>query len=127
MTDSRFYGTGRRKTSVAKVWITPGKGNIIVNNMPYQEYLKIQSNIQEVEEPLKLAQKMNDLDVKVSVSGGGISGQSGAIKHGISRALIEYDHSLRSVLKKEKNMVSGVLGPAISSPSVKAMLPVTVD
>ncbi len=102
MTDSRFYGTGRRKTSVAKVWITPGKGNIIVNNMPYQEYLKIQSNIQEVEEPLKLVQKMNDLDVKVSVSGGGISGQSGAIKHGISRALIEYDHSLRSVLKKEK-------------------------
>jgi small subunit ribosomal protein S9 len=102
LTDSRFYGTGRRKTSVAKVWITPGKGNIIVNNMPYQEYLKIQSNIQEVEEPLKLVQKMNDLDVKVSVSGGGISGQSGAIKHGISRALIEYDHSLRSVLKKEK-------------------------
>ena len=102
MTDSRFYGTGRRKTSVAKVWITPGKGNIIVNNMPYQEYLKIQSNIQEVEEPLKLVQKMNNLDVKVSVSGGGISGQSGAIKHGISRALIEYDHSLRSVLKKEK-------------------------
>ena len=102
MTDSRFYGTGRRKTSVAKVWITPGKGNIIVNNMPYQEYLTTQSNIQEVEEPLKLVQKMNDLDVKVSVSGGGISGQSGAIKHGISRALIEYDHSLRSVLKKEK-------------------------
>ena len=102
MTDSRFYGTGRRKTSVAKVWITPGKGNIIVNNMPYQEYLKIQSNIQEVEEPLKLVQKINDLDIKVAVSGGGISGQSGAIKHGIARALVEYDQSLRSVLKKEK-------------------------
>ena len=102
MTDSRFYGTGRRKTSVAKVWITPGKGNITINNMPYQEYLKIQSNIQEVQEPLKLVQKMNDLDVKVSVSGGGISGQSGAIRHGITRALVEYDHSLRSVLKKEK-------------------------
>ena len=102
MTDNRFYGTGRRKTSVAKVWITPGKGNIIVNNMPYQEYLKIQSNIQEVEEPLKLVQKINDLDIKVAVSGGGISGQSGAIKHGIARALVEYDLSLRSILKKEK-------------------------
>ena len=102
MADNRFYGTGRRKTSVAKVWITPGKGNIIVNNMPYQEYLKIQSNIQEVEEPLKLVQKINDLDIKVAVSGGGISGQSGAIKHGISRALVEYDQSLRSILKKEK-------------------------
>lgn len=102
MTGNRFYGTGRRKTSVAKVWITPGKGNITVNNMPYQEYLKIQSNIQEVEEPLKLVQKINDLDIKVAVSGGGISGQSGAIKHGIARALVEYDQSLRSVLKKEK-------------------------
>jgi len=102
LADNRFYGTGRRKTSVAKVWITPGKGNITVNNMPYQEYLKIQSNIQEVEEPLKLVQKINDLDIKVAVSGGGISGQSGAIKHGISRALVEYDQSLRSILKKEK-------------------------
>ncbi|MDD3631134.1 MAG: 30S ribosomal protein S9 [Atribacterota bacterium] len=102
MADNRFYGTGRRKTSVAKVWITPGKGNITINNMPYQEYLKIQSNIQEVEEPLKLVQKINDLDIKVAVSGGGISGQSGAIKHGISRALVEYDQSLRSILKKEK-------------------------
>ncbi len=102
MADNRFYGTGRRKTSVAKVWITPGKGNITINNMPYQEYLKIQSNIQEVEEPLKLVQKINDLDIKVAVSGGGVSGQSGAIKHGISRALVEYDQSLRSILKKEK-------------------------
>lgn len=102
MTESRFYGTGRRKTSVAKVWIVPGKGNIIINNMPYQEYLKIQSNVMEVEEPLLLVDKMNDLDVKVSVYGGGISGQSGAIKHGIARALVEYDHSLRAILKKEK-------------------------
>ncbi len=102
MTDSRFYGTGRRKTSVAKVWITPGNGNIIINNTPYKEYLKIQSNIQEVEEPLKLVQKINDLDTKVAVYGGGISGQSGAIKHGIARALVEYDHSFRSILKKEK-------------------------
>lgn len=100
MTVSRFYGTGRRKTSVAKVWITPGKGNIIVNNLPYKEYFKNQSNILEVEEPLKLVQKINDLDVNVKVSGGGISGQSGAIKHGIARALVEFDNSLRAILKK---------------------------
>ena len=102
MIDSRFYGTGRRKTSVAKVWIKSGKGDIVVNNIPYKEYLKIQSNIAEVEEPLNLVQKINDFDIKIFVSGGGISGQSGAIRHGIARALVEYDHSLRSVLKKEK-------------------------
>jgi len=102
LSDSRFYGTGRRKTSVAKVWITTGKGNFIVNNLPYKEYLKIPSNIKEVEEPLKLVQKIDDLDIKVNVHGGGISGQSGAIKHGIARALVEYDHTLRSILKREK-------------------------
>ena len=101
MIDSRFYGTGRRKTSVAKVWIKPGKGEIVVNNLPYKEYLKIESNIAEVEEPLKLVQKINDLDIKVFVSGGGTSGQSGAIKHGIARALVEYDPALRNILKKE--------------------------
>lgn len=100
MTVSRFYGTGRRKTSVAKVWIMPGKGNIIVNSLPYKEYFKNPSNIIEVEEPLKLVQKINDLDIVVKVSGGGISGQSGAIKHGIARALVEYDNDLRAILKK---------------------------
>ncbi|MDD3655311.1 MAG: 30S ribosomal protein S9 [Atribacterota bacterium] len=102
MTVSRFYGTGRRKTSVAKVWVSPGKGDIVINNISYKEYLKNQSNILEVEEPLRLVQKLNEFDIKVKVSGGGISGQSGAIKHGIARALVESDHSLRSVLKKEK-------------------------
>ncbi len=102
MTVSRFYGTGRRKTSVAKVWVSPGKGDIVINNISYKEYLKNQSNILEVEEPLRLVQKLNEFDIKIKVSGGGISGQSGAIKHGIARALVESDHSLRSVLKKEK-------------------------
>jgi small subunit ribosomal protein S9 len=102
LTVSRFYGTGRRKTSVAKVWVSPGKGDIVINNISYKEYLKNQSNILEVEEPLRLVQKLNEFDIKVKVSGGGISGQSGAIKHGIARALVESDHSLRSVLKKEK-------------------------
>jgi small subunit ribosomal protein S9 len=102
LTVSRFYGTGRRKTSVAKVWVSPGKGDIVINNISYKEYLKNQSNILEVEEPLRLVQKLNEFDIKIKVSGGGISGQSGAIKHGIARALVESDHSLRSVLKKEK-------------------------
>lgn len=101
MSVSRFYGTGRRKTAIAKVWLAPGKGNITVNNVPYQEYFKDQSNILTVEEPLKLIQKMDDFDITIKVDGGGNSGQSGAIKHGISRALVEYDHSLRAVLKKE--------------------------
>ena len=101
MAVSRFYGTGRRKTAVAKVWLAPGKGNIVINNLPYQEYFNEQANILTVEEPLKLIQKMDEFDINVKVSGGGISGQSGAIKHGISRALVEYDHSLRTILKKE--------------------------
>ncbi|HOF03538.1 MAG TPA: 30S ribosomal protein S9 [Atribacterota bacterium] len=101
MAVSRFYGTGRRKTAVAKVWLASGKGNIVINNLPYQEYFSEQANILTVEEPLKLIQKMDEFDINVKVSGGGISGQSGAIKHGISRALVEYDHSLRAILKKE--------------------------
>ena len=102
LTVSRFYGTGRRKTAIAKVWLAPGKGNIIINNVSHQDYFKNQSNILTIEEPLKLIQKMEDFDINVKVYGGGISGQSGAIKHGISRALVEYDHTLRAVLKKEK-------------------------
>lgn len=101
MAVSRFYGTGRRKTAVAKVWLASGKGNIVINNLPYQEYFSEQANILTVEEPLKLIQKMDEFDINVKVSGGGVSGQSGAIKHGISRALVEYDHSLRAILKKE--------------------------
>ena len=102
MTVSRFYGTGRRKTAIAKVWLAQGKGNIIINNVPHQDYFKDQSDILTIEEPLKLIQKMEDFDINVKVYGGGISGQSGAIKHGISRALVKYDHTLRTVLKKEK-------------------------
>lgn len=102
MSVSHFYGTGRRKTAVAKVWIAPGKGNIIINNRPYKEYFTNQVNILEVEEPLRVGQKFDELDVNVQVSGGGATGQSGAIKHGIARALVEYEHSLRAILKKEK-------------------------
>ena len=67
MSVSHFYGTGRRKTAVAKVWIAPGKGNIIINNRPYKEYFTNQVNIIEVEEPLRVGQKFDELDVNVQV------------------------------------------------------------
>ncbi|MBN2396461.1 MAG: 30S ribosomal protein S9 [Candidatus Atribacteria bacterium] len=102
MTVSRFYGTGRRKTAIAKVWLSPGKGNITINNKPYQTYFFTQSDQLAVEEPLRLANKLNDVDINVKVTGGGIAGQSGAVQHGISRALVDYDNALRPVLKKEK-------------------------
>ncbi|MFW6148788.1 MAG: 30S ribosomal protein S9 [Atribacterota bacterium] len=102
MTVNRFYGTGRRKTSIAKVWIYPGKGNIAINNKPHNHYFVNSSERLTVEEPLRLAEKMEEVDVNVRVSGGGTTGQSGAVRHGIARALVEYDHTLRSILKKEK-------------------------
>lgn len=102
MAVSRFYGTGRRKTSIAKVWIFPGKGNITINNKPYKNYFFSQSDILAVEEPLHLVKKFDELDVNIKVTGGGTTGQSGAVRHGIARALIEYDNSLRPALKKEK-------------------------
>ena len=102
MTISRFYGTGRRKPSIAKVWIFPGKGNITINNKPHNNYFFNPANILAVEEPLRVAQKIEEVDVNVKVTGGGITGQSGAVRHGITRALVEYDHSLRPILKKEK-------------------------
>lgn len=102
MAINRYYGTGRRKTSIAKVWIFPGKGNIIINNKPHTEYFVDHINISEVEKPLQIAQKMNEVDVNAKVTGGGFTGQSGAVRHGIARALIEYDLSLRPALKKEK-------------------------
>ena len=102
MTVNRFYGTGRRKTSIAKVWIYPGKGNIAINNKPHNQYFFNSSDMLAVEEPLRLVQKMEEVDVNVKVTGGGITGQSGAVRHGIARALVEYDHTLRPMLKKEK-------------------------
>ncbi|MDD2352171.1 MAG: 30S ribosomal protein S9 [Candidatus Caldatribacteriota bacterium] len=102
MTINRFYGTGRRKTSIAKVWLYPGKGNISINNKPLNEYFPNNNDVIIAEEPLRLVNKMEEVDVNIKVTGGGTTGQSGAVRHGIARALVEYDHSLRPVLKKEK-------------------------
>jgi len=96
----RAYATGRRKTSVSRVWIKLGAGKIMVNGKPSNEYFlrKIYSSI--LEEPLNKTEKLDQVDVFSTVSGGGLTGQAGALRHGISRALVNLDPSLRKKLKK---------------------------
>ena len=85
------YGTGRRKTSAARVYLKPGSGKITVNDRPLDEFFGRETGRMIVRQPLELVQLSNKFDITVSVSGGGITGQAGAIRHGITRALIEYD------------------------------------
>jgi small subunit ribosomal protein S9 len=95
-----YYSTGKRKTSVARTWLTPGSGEIIVNNKPIDEYFKIESLKGMVKHPLVLTNTLESFNVKSRVVGGGVSGQAGAIRHGITRALMLADPDLRKVLKK---------------------------
>ena len=94
------YATGRRKKSIAKVWVKKGSGNIHVNGIKMNEYFKRPVHQIIVTRPLEISQVASDFDVKCSVKGGGLSGQAGAIRHGISRALVNFDPSLRKRLKK---------------------------
>ncbi len=94
------YATGRRKTSSARVYLTKGKGDITVNNKPLNDYFGRQVAQMLVMQPLKLTELDEKVNIKVMVKGGGSFGQAGAIRHGISRALIEYDEELRPQLKK---------------------------
>ncbi|PCI46169.1 MAG: 30S ribosomal protein S9 [Moraxellaceae bacterium] len=94
------YGTGRRKTSAARVFLRPGTGNIVVNDRSLQEYFGRETARMVVRQPLELVEMTSTFDVFVTVKGGGIGGQAGAIRHGITRALIEYDESLRPPLRK---------------------------
>ena len=96
------YATGRRKRSIAKVWLKKGSGNIHVNGKKMHEYFKRPVHQIIVTRPLEVSNVLNAYDVKCSVKGGGLSGQAGAIIHGISRALIVYDETLKKGLKKEK-------------------------
>ena len=96
------YATGRRKRSIAKVWVKKGTGQIHVNGKTMQEYFKRPVHQIIVLRPLELSDVANTYDVRASVKGGGLSGQAGAIIHGISRALILYDANLKTILKKEK-------------------------
>lgn len=95
-----YYATGKRKTAIARTWIMPGNGEIIVNNKPIDEYFKIESLKGMVKHPLVLTNTHESFNVKSRVVGGGVSGQAGAIRHGITRALMLANPDLRKVLKK---------------------------
>jgi small subunit ribosomal protein S9 len=94
------YGTGRRKSSVARVFIKPGKGNFVVNDKPVDEYFSRETGRMVVRQPLVLTESEGRFDIQVNVAGGGESGQAGAVRHGIARALAEYDAALKSPLRK---------------------------
>jgi small subunit ribosomal protein S9 len=94
------YGTGRRKSAVARVYIKPGKGDIVVNGKPVDEFFSRETGRMIVRQPLELTDNLNRFDILVNVDGGGESGQAGAVRHGITRALIDYDETLKPVLKK---------------------------
>ena len=96
----RAYGTGKRKNAIARVWLKPGPGKIIVNGKEAAAYFARVTHQIMLAEPFKLAARDGQYDVQCTVSGGGLSGQAGALRHGISRALANYEPGLRSVLKK---------------------------
>jgi small subunit ribosomal protein S9 len=95
-----YYATGKRKTCVARTWLKPGTGAIIVNNRPVEDYFRVESSRITIMRPLILTNNKDAFDVTVKVSGGGIAGQAGAIRHGITKALLMVDPALREVLKK---------------------------
>ena len=94
------YGTGRRKSAIARVFIKVGKGAFVVNDKPLDRYFGRETGRMVVRQPLVLVDKLNSFDVKVTVCGGGEFGQAGAVRHGLTRALIEFDPGLKSVLSK---------------------------
>src|SRR5438445_1705796 len=94
------YGTGRRKSAVARVFIKSGSGQIIVNGKPANEYFSRETGLMVIRQPLELTNHVQTFDIKVNVFGGGESGQAGAVRHGITRALIEYDPTLKLTLSK---------------------------
>ncbi len=94
------YGTGRRKSAVARVFIKPGKGAIIINDKAIDDYFSRKTGRMIVRQPLELTNNANTFDIMVNIHGGGESGQAGAVRHGITRALIDYDATLKPVLSK---------------------------
>ena len=101
MAKAQHYGTGRRKESVARMFLRPGKGNILVNGREFEEYFTNPLATNIVRKPLNLTETEKQFDIYVTVRGGGLSGQAEAIRHGIARALLQYDPDLRSTLKTE--------------------------
>jgi small subunit ribosomal protein S9 len=100
MTDKRIYATGKRKTAVARVWMKEGSGSFTVNNRNFDDYFTRDVLKKIIQQPLEITNQMGKFDFYVNVDGGGIAGQADAVKHGISRALCEFDVELRPALKK---------------------------
>ncbi|MBM6549872.1 30S ribosomal protein S9 [Marinomonas ostreistagni] len=99
MSATQYYGTGRRKTSTARVFLKAGSGNLVINNRSLEQYFGRETSCMVVRQPLELVEATEKFDVYVTVAGGGISGQAGAVRHGITRALIQYDETLRRTLR----------------------------
>ena len=100
MAANQYYGTGRRKSSSARVFLRSGTGQIVVNKRPLDEYFGRETSRMVVRQPLVLTENTEKFDIYITVSGGGASGQAGAIRHGITRALMEYDETLRPTLRQ---------------------------
>lgn len=100
MADIQYYGTGRRKTATARVYLRPGDGSVQVNRKPFDSYFPNETLRMIIRQPLNLTETANKFDILVNVAGGGPAGQAGAIRHGITRALIEYNSDLRPTLKQ---------------------------
>jgi small subunit ribosomal protein S9 len=96
----RFYGTGRRKRSVARVWLKPGSGQVVVNRRAFEDYFPRETLRMIIAQPLEVTNTGGQFDVVANVGGGGPSGQAGAVRHGIARALVHFDANLRTTLKK---------------------------
>ena len=96
------YATGRRKTSIAKIWLKKGSGKIYINGKDYKEYLKRANHKMQLLRPLEILNQETNFDVRCNVKGGGLTGQVGAMVHGISQALVQFDSNAKSTLKKEK-------------------------
>jgi len=96
----RFYATGKRKTAIAKVWLSPGSGKMVVNKKPYEEHFERETALMIVRQPLELTQMLSKLDIIATVKGGGKTGQAEAIRHGIAKALLSFNPELKPILKK---------------------------
>ena len=96
-----YYGTGKRKTAIARVWLKPGEGKAIINKRLSDQYFGRETAKMVIQQPFELTETQNQFDLVANVSGGGMSGQADAIKHGIAKALLEYDSNLRDILKRE--------------------------
>ncbi|WP_017444286.1 30S ribosomal protein S9 [Gayadomonas joobiniege] len=100
MAETQYYGTGRRKSSTARVFLRPGTGNITINKRSIETYFGRETSRMVVRQPLELVEMVEKFDLYITVAGGGTTGQAGAIRHGITRALMEFDESLRPALRK---------------------------